>query len=89
MNKDFNTKSKWLHARVEAHARLTDLGLSDGTYSLLKKLLGKPDLGPLGPQFTKEDYETCLLLAGPYTYTIYRMLCLKHGLNPVAEITPV
>lgn len=85
---DFKQKHDASVVRIEANDALERLGLlkgTEGTYNVLKKLLGRDPNKAIGPTFTVEDYKLCLLLAGPHTYTIYKMLCLKHGLTELGN----
>lgn len=50
-------------------------------YDLLKLLLNKEDNERLTQHFTPEDKAICESLIGPYGYTVFRMLCVKRGVN--------
>lgn len=75
----------YAEARMAANKMLAQLGVIDddgyADYKVLITLLGKVPDELLRHNFTEDDYKTCLLLAGPHSYTIYKMLCLKHGLT--------
>lgn len=64
-------------------AEFTDYGDSP-YYTLLRKLLGKAEdtrlSGRFG-EFTEEDRRICEALVGPNGYTIFRMLCIRRGIN--------
>jgi hypothetical protein len=84
-NWDFQRSWEYRLARMAAYDALRHMGVITKWESdsiLLTKLLGH-DEGKhflLGDDFSEEDYYKCKLLAGPHGYSIYKMLCIKHGL---------
>lgn len=73
---------------MAADKKLRVWGVKTGydDYKLLKQLLGRGTAqGRFVPSFNEDDYNTCLLLIGPNGYTIYKMLCLKHGLTELGK----
>lgn len=79
---------RYAKARMEANKMLEQLGVITNrydNYKVLSTLLGKVPDELLRHNFTEDDYKTCLLLAGPHSYTIYKMLCLKHGLAELVD----
>lgn len=54
-------------------------------YDLLKLLLNKEDNTLITQDFTPQDKAICESLIGPYGYTVFRMLCLKRGIDPISK----
>lgn len=80
-------ETKYREARMDAAKALTRMGVKTSTadldYAMLIKVLGHTYHSGflLAKHMTDEDCYKCELLAGPHGYSIFKMLCVKHGLT--------
>lgn len=77
-----------MRVRQAADAKLREWGFKKENfddYEALRAILGHPVGVSFAKSFTDEEYNTCLLLAGPNGYAIFKMICLKRGLTELQQ----